>query len=256
MTSYVNGYITANVMKFFGATDWCFAAIFSATIFPIYCFFIFLAVDLIEYLKHSAFETPPLTIILLGALWCSIAIPLSFRGAYSAFHAEKGKNPLRVSRITKTKVPDMPTWLEQRFTIPYYGAIIFGSIFIEFKYVMDSVWGSQIYAMYGYLLLNSVLLTIIISLLSILQTYHLLNNLNWHWWWRAFNLGASGGIYMMVYSLYFMIYELHLNIFAGELIYFLYMLLCTTCFSIVSGTISVAASYLFIRHIYANVKGE
>jgi hypothetical protein len=110
--------------------------------------------------------------------------------------------------------------------------------------------------MYGYLILNFALLTVIVSLLSIHQTYHLLNNLNWHWWWRAFNLGASGGMYMFAYSWYFMIYDLNMNILTSEIVYLLYTVLYTTCFSIVTGTISVAASYIFIQRIYANVKGE
>lgn len=112
VTSFVNGYVTGKVMRLYGATDWCFAAISASVVFPLYSIGFFLAVDLIEYLKHSSFETPLLTIMFLGVLWLSLAIPLSFRGAYSAFTGEKEKNSLRVSRITKTKVPDMPCFLD------------------------------------------------------------------------------------------------------------------------------------------------
>ena len=69
-------------------------------------------------------------------------------------------------------------------------------------------------------------------------------------------LGASGGLYMGIYSLYFMIFNLEMDLLAGEIIYLLYMLLCTTCFSVMCGTISVVASYCFITSIYSGIKGE
>lgn len=140
--------------------------------------------------------------------------------------------------------------------LPIFGAIIFGSIFGEFQYVMRSVWRSYMYAMYGFLFVNLQLLTLIISLLSIVQTYVQLNAQNWSWWWRAFNLGASGGIYMGVYSLYFMIFNLQMDLLAGEIIFLLYMFLGTTCFAIMCGTISVIASYCFVVSIYSSIKGE
>lgn len=61
---------------------------------------------------------------------------------------------------------------------------------------------------------------------------------------------------MGLYSLYFMIYNLNMDLLAGELIYLLYMFLCTVCFSVMCGTISVAASYVFVTGIYTRIKGE
>ena len=49
MTAWVNGFFTAKAMKFFGATDWCFAAFASAMTFPMYLFAILIAVDFIEF---------------------------------------------------------------------------------------------------------------------------------------------------------------------------------------------------------------
>jgi hypothetical protein len=121
---------------------------------------------------------------------------------------------------------------------------------------MKSVWRSYLYAMYGFVFVNLQLLTIIISLLSIVHTYSLLNAQNWNWMWRAFNLGASVGIYMGAYSLYFMVFNLKMDLLAGEIIFLLYMFLGTTSFSIMCGTISVIASYCFIVTIYSEIKGE
>lgn len=112
------------------------------------------------------------------------------------------------------------------------------------------------YAMFGFLFVNLQLTTLIVCLLSIVQTYVLLNAQNYEWWWRAFYLGASGGIYMGLYSLYFMHFDLQMDLLWGEIVYLLYMLMCTSMFSIMCGTISVIASFCFIMSIYSNIKGE
>ena len=156
----------------------------------------------------------------------------------------------------RRRIPEQPWYLDQRIILPIFGAIIFGSVFGEFQYVMKSVWRSYLYAMYGFLFINLQLLTMIISLLSIVHTYVQLNAQNWNWMWRAFNLGASAGIYMGAYSLYFMVFNLKMDLLAGEIIFLLYMFLGTTCFSIMCGTISVVASYCFIVTIYSRIKGE
>jgi hypothetical protein len=50
LTGFANGWVTGKVMKFYGATDWLFAASASSVIFPIYLFCCLMAVDLIEWL--------------------------------------------------------------------------------------------------------------------------------------------------------------------------------------------------------------
>lgn len=89
MTAWLNGWFTAIVMKFFGATDWCFAAFASAIAFPVFSVGLLITVDLIEYIKKSSAATPPIAVFLLGALWMAISIPLNFHGAFTGFKQEK-----------------------------------------------------------------------------------------------------------------------------------------------------------------------
>jgi len=44
-------------------------------------------------------------------------------------------------------------------------------MYAEFSYVMESVFKQHIYAMFGFLFINAILQTIVISLLSVVQTY-------------------------------------------------------------------------------------
>jgi hypothetical protein len=97
LTAWVNGFTTAKIMKYFGASDWCFAAFASAACFPVYMMSILLAVDCIEYVMKSSSTTPPLTVFVLGVLWMCIAIPLNFNGAYTAFRQDRPKSSIRVN---------------------------------------------------------------------------------------------------------------------------------------------------------------
>lgn len=49
----VNGYVTTRAMKYFGASEWRFAAFTSSLCLPFYVGFFFLSVDLIEWFEKS-----------------------------------------------------------------------------------------------------------------------------------------------------------------------------------------------------------
>lgn len=173
-TAWLNGYITAVTMKAFGGTEWLFAALASIVVFPTFVIAIFTAVDMIEYLKMSASRTPPFTILGLGVLWLLFAAPLCCLGAQRAFGSEKLDSKIRVNQLRR-KIPELPLILKRRIAMPIFGAIIFGSVFGEFQYVMKSVWREYMYAMFGFLFINLHLLVIVVSLLSIVYTYVQLN---------------------------------------------------------------------------------
>jgi hypothetical protein len=50
---FANGYVTARLMKFFGATEWTFSASAAAIWLPLKVTTIFTLVDMIEYFEKS-----------------------------------------------------------------------------------------------------------------------------------------------------------------------------------------------------------
>ena len=44
-------------------------------------------------------------------------------------------------------------------------------MYAEFSYLVDSIFKSHMYAMFGFLFTNLILLVVIVALLSIVQTY-------------------------------------------------------------------------------------
>ena len=110
------------------------------------------------------------------------------------------------------------------------------------------------YAMFGFLYINIFLMAAVICCIAIVYVYLLIQHQDWNWWWKTFTLGASGSIYVSIYSLYYMIYHLKANILGSEMIYLLYMYLFILCFSMMCGTIAVLAGFLFLEIVYRDIE--
>ena len=139
-----------------------------------------------------------------------------------------------------------------------YGPLIFGSVFYEFNYIMKSIWRSyMIYGMFLILLVSLVLMGMTIASLSIVLTYKQLCHQNYNWWWNSFWMGASGGTYMMLFAVYYWVTNEQIKFDGVDYVYIIVMLMISSCFGFMCGSISILSSYLFVERIYnASSKGE
>ena len=138
--------------------------------------------------------------------------------------------------------------------MPIYGAVIFGTIYMEFKYMWESIWNTYMYAMFLFLFINFFLMAMVIALLAVVQVYMQLTYQNYEWWWRTFFIGASGGIYVVLYTLSYLVAEMDYGLLWSDLVYLLYvyMFLCMYC--CMCGTIACLAAHVFINLIYSHIK--
>merc|ERR1712109_330998 len=104
------------------------------------------------------------------------------------------------------------------------GVLPFGCIFIQLFFVLNSIWSSQIYHMYGFLFLVFIILIITCSETTILLCY--------------FHLCA----------------ELDIVGSASTFLYFGYTSVMVFCFFLLTGTIGFLACFWFVRKIYSVVK--
>jgi len=246
---YLNGYISARTMKFFQIQDWRVAAFTSAIIFPGYILTTLSLADIVESVLGTAAAVPFSEGLWHYLLWMALDAPCAAYGAYRGFKKPLHLEP-EVSPIRRT-IPPMPWYLRKPAIIGLYGPLIFTTIGFEFNYLMDSVWRSyMIYAMFGILLLSLAMMVVTISSLSIAITYKLLCHQNYDWWWSSFTLGASGGLYMLIYSLVWLIAYEDISFIGADFVYYVTMALISACFSLMCGSISVLASYLFVERIY------
>ena len=228
----------------------------SSLIFPCYALTTLSIADIIESLMGTSAAVPFSEGLLIYLLWWALDAPCAVYGAYRGFISPLGMEP-EVGQI-KRAIPDMPWYLTGPAIVGIYDPVIFSTIFYEFSYIMDSVWRSyMIYAMFGILLVTLLMMAVTISALSITVTYKRLSHQNYDWWWPSFFLGASGGVYMMLFAIYYLVAHEDMSVLSSDLIYFITMACISFCFAVMCGSISVLASYLFVENIYrTSSKGQ
>ena len=110
--------------------------------------------------------------------------------------------------------------------------------------------------MFGFLLLNLLMLIVTISLLSVLSTYLQLCSGHHEWWWRSFYVGMSGGVYMAIYCVLYMLKNMDALDLLSDLSIIVYIVSFLGCYSVAAGAISVQASYIFTKRIYADIRKD
>jgi transmembrane 9 superfamily protein 2/4 len=133
---------------------------------------------------------------------------------------------------------------------------MFTCFMMEFHFVLTSVWRSYLIGMFGFLFINLNMLICVVSLVSILNTYLCLQAQNWQWWWRAFFSGFSTTLFVLAYCVYHMIFEFGMDIFWSDVVFLLYSILVSNLFGLMCGTISLAASLIFVTLLYQQGKSD
>lgn len=84
---------------------------------------------------------------------------------------------------------------------------------------------SQVYYVYGFMLLVFVILIIVTICVTIVGTYFLLNAENYHWQWTSFFSAASTALYVYLYSIYYYHVKTKMSGFFQTSFYFGYTLM-------------------------------
>lgn len=134
------------------------------------------------------------------------------------------------------------------------GILPFGALFIEMLYVMNAIWRSQIYYVFGFLLVVFLVLVATTCLVSIMVTYFALCGENYNWWWRSYFAGASCGFYMFLYSIFYYFTKLEFRDWASTIIYISWNLVMSGGVAVLLGTAGFLSSLLFVRKIYRSIK--
>ena len=106
---------------------------------------------LLRYEGSSA-AIPFFTLVALLALWFCVSVPLTFVGAFFGFRKRAIEHPVRTNQIPR-QIPEQSIYTQPIPGIVMGGVLPFGCIFIQLFFVLNSIWSSQIYYMYGFLFL-------------------------------------------------------------------------------------------------------
>lgn len=180
-------------------------------------------------------------------------MPLVFLGAYFGFKKEEVKHPVRVNQIPR-QVPPQPWYLNPAPSILVGGVLPFGAVFIELFFIMSSIWLSQVYYVFGFLLLVMVILVITCAEISIVMCYFQLCAEDYNWWWRSFLTSGSSALYLFLYGILYFITKLDITEFVSSVVYFGYMAMISFTFLLLTGSIGFVSTLFFVRKIYSSIK--
>ena len=199
------GYVSARIYKSFGGEKWKSNVLLTSMLCPGVVFAHFFILNLVLWYYGSSAAIPFFTLVALLALWFGVSVPLTFVGAYFGFRKAPIEQPVRTNQIPR-QIPDQSVYTQVLnlififvFFIFYFqpipgiimgGVLPFGCIFIQLFFVLNSIWSSQIYYMYGFLFLVFIILIITCSETTILLCYfHLCAEVNMKW--RVIVFGAT-----------------------------------------------------------------
>merc|ERR1712061_546241 len=227
------GYIAARIYKSFGGEKGKSNVLLTSMLCPGIVFGHFFILNLVLWYNGSSAAIPFFTLVALLALWFGVSVPLTFVGAFFGFRKRSIEHPVRTNQIPR-QIPEQSIYTQPIPGIVMGGVLPFGCIFIQLFFVLNSIWSSQIYYMYGFLFLVFIILIITCSETTILLCYFHLCAEDYHWWWRSFLTSGFTAFYLAVYCIH----------------YFGYTSVMVFCFFLLTGTIGFLACFWFVRKIY------
>jgi transmembrane 9 superfamily protein 2/4 len=247
------GYFSARLYKTLKGRQWKQTTLKTAVLFPGVCSLIFLSLNLLVWGQKSSGAAPFGTLFALCFLWLGVSVPLVFVGSYFGYKKPASEDPVRTNKIPR-QIPDQAWYMNPAFTILVGGILPFGAVFIELFFILSSMWLNQVYYLFGFLSLVSLILIITCAEISIVLCYFQLCNEDYRWWWRAYFTSGSSALYLFLYSLFYFYTKLDITRVVPMMMYFGYMAMVSYGFFCLTGTIGFYACYLFVWTIYSAVK--
>jgi transmembrane 9 superfamily protein 1 len=256
LTAYIGGYSSVRLYRQMGGKNWVRCIMLTAGIFPTPVVGVFMWVNSVAIAHGSTSALPFTTILTVTAMYILLAFPLTVFGGIMAKNyasADFGA-PTRTTKVAREIPTEVPWYRSRPFQVLIAGFLPFSAIYIELHYIFASMWGHQIYTLFGILLLAFVLLVIVTSFITVALLYFQLAREDHRWWWATYINGGMTGLFIYVYSFY---YYFHRSGMSGVLqtsFYFGYMAIISFAFFLMLGSAGFQFSLIFVKYIYARVK--
>jgi len=185
-----------------------------------------------------------------------IAFPLTVLGGIVAknYASADFNAPTRTSKVPREIPTEFPWYRSRPFHVVVSGFLPFSAIYIELHYIFASIWGHQVYTLFGILLLAFLLLVIVTSFITVAMLYFQLAKEDHRWWWAAYVNGGMTGVFIFAYSFYYYFHRSGMTGILQSSFFFGYMaILSFGCF-LMLGAAGFQFSLVFVKYIYARVK--
>ena len=248
----ISGYVSTFIYRNNGGKEWLKNSIVTAMLCPIISLIVFGIVKILLSFERSNAGFKISQMALLVFLWLFVSSPLVFVGTLLALMRNNIKYPCKVN-VLPTTIGEKPWYLHLQYISWFIGIIPFFTFFIEFVYLMRSLWSFQVYYLASYFSLSLFFSIILTSEISIIYVFINLCYGDHKWWWKSFFVSASPALYVFFYSI---IYFLHLGLtrFSAIVIYFLVMILISIIIALVLGSLGTLITFRFVFYIYSKIK--
>ncbi|KAL2355119.1 endosomal P24A protein-like protein [Cryomyces antarcticus] len=250
---FIGGHVSARVYKAFHGDAWKQNFAYTPIAIPGLVFAVFFLLNLFVWARGSSGAVPFTTMLVIVAIWFLISVPLSVAGSWLGFRAAAPTAPVRTKQIPR-QIPPARGYLRPLPSMLLVGVLPFGAIFVELYFVLNSIWFSRVYYMFGFLFLCYGLMICTAACVTVLIVYFLLCAENYHWQWRSFCTAGASAAYVFAYCLLYWVRALRFGSWTAGVLYLGYSALISGLFFVLSGTIGFFASWLFVTKIYSSIK--
>eukprot|EP00922_Rhytidocystis_sp_ex-Travisia-forbesii_P072313 GHVS01107819.1.p1 GENE.GHVS01107819.1~~GHVS01107819.1.p1 ORF type:complete len:615 (-),score=44.75 GHVS01107819.1:57-1901(-) len=261
LTSFLAGYISANIYRRLGGIKWAWNIVITALMFMGPIFLIWCVLNTIGLAYSSTAALPFSTAVFLFCGWLFVTLPLTVLGGIvgrqqAARATESGTAfPCKTNKLAR-EIPRVRWYHSPWAQMLTSGFLPFSAIYIELHYVFLSVWGSKIYTLYGILLLAFAMLLLVAATVSVLLTYFHLNAEDHRWWWRASLSGGSVSIFFYVHCIYYFFTSTRMYGFLQVAFFFGYSLVVAWGLFLMMGFVTFSSAYCFVYYIYTRIKSD
>jgi len=256
ITSMLGGYTSTSLYLQMNGKMWARCIILICILFPVPVTCVFCWANSVAFLHGSTSAMPVSTVLAILALYIFVSTPLTLLGGILAknFGKKDFNAPTRTTKVAR-EIPSEIPWYKGRFVqMLISGFLPFSAIFIELHYIFASMWGHQIYTLFGILFIAFILLTIVTSSITVALVYFQLAREDHRWWWVAFNNGGMIGIAIYLYSFYYYFQRSGMNGILQASFFFGYMAIVSFAFFLMLGSAGFRLSLVFVKYIYGRVK--
>jgi len=255
LTSCVGGYKSASLYRSMGGTHWVRNLFLTAGLFPCPLAAIFAWVNSIALMHGSTAALPFGTILVVLGLFGLVSFPLTVVGGIVGRNsAADFKAPTRTTKVAREIPSDVPWYRTAPFLMLVAGFLPFSAIYIELHYIFASIWGHQIYTLFGILFLAFLLLVVVTSFITVSLLYFQLAREDHRWWWASYVNGGTTGFFIYLYSFYYYFHRSEMEGLLQNSYYFGYMAVISYAFFLMLGSSGFLFSLAFVRYIYSRIK--
>ena len=154
--SIISGYVSTFVYRNLGGKEWLKNCVITAFFFPIISLSVLGIIRILMTFEKSSASFKISQMALLCFLWLFVSSPLVFVGTLLCLMKKTLKYPCKVNALPSA-IGYKPWYLHLQYFSWFTGIIPFATFFVEYVFLMKSLWSYQVYYFASFLSLSLII---------------------------------------------------------------------------------------------------